>query len=624
LDIRAKHDYDNLKADAARVLKTLEPMECSVHTTEGKTYIMRMLPYQTVDNTIGGVVLTFVDVSNVERARQEIEQLRREQERGAVELDAMLNRLPVGVTIWKDVDGRQMCTNPAAATVLGVDPGEKADWSLVKLYRGEQVLSAQELPILRAFQTGSPVEAEMLSVHRPDGSRVDVEVSAWPIKDESGAVGSVVGVLIDHTRRLREFRLRAAQQSTIADLGILALLTNDVGSVMRRVAESVREVLPAARCEVWRLDAATSQLWLQASASAQETNHQQITVPADPDTLGGYTLASEQPETFVEAQAHFPYPAYLDNLGMACSMSVIIKTENQTWGVLSVQDDHSRQFLSYETNFLQSVADLLGGVLQRKQLEIGHGEDQRRQAFAEAEDRMHQAERLASLRTLAAGIVHEVNNPLNSILVNAELGLITLDGPENREKIGDILRTIIKEAKRGGSITRTVLQFSKADRYTPKGRADLNNLIERVRDHVAPVLQQHNASLELEVDKHLPRLEVNQIAMEQAMINLISNAAQAGASNVAIRTERDDRYARIVVIDDGDGIPREEIKYIFDPFYTTRRAKGGSGLGLSLVHRIVADHNGTVEAYSNPGKGAEFVVRLPLAQESDNESRLED
>jgi nitrogen-specific signal transduction histidine kinase len=114
-------------------------------------------------------------------------------------------------------------------------------------------------------------------------------------------------------------------------------------------------------------------------------------------------------------------------------------------------------------------------------------------------------------------------------VVNAELGLITLQGQASKEKLTRLFNTITKEARRGGSITRNVLQLSKADRYTPKGRADINNLLDRVRKHVASVLQKYGARLALELDQSLPMLNLNQIAVEQAMANLISNAAQPSA-----------------------------------------------------------------------------------------------
>jgi signal transduction histidine kinase len=101
--------------------------------------------------------------------------------------------------------------------------------------------------------------------------------------------------------------------------------------------------------------------------------------------------------------------------------------------------------------------------------------------------------------------------------------------------------------------------------------------------------------------------------MEQAIANLITNAAQSGATRVLLKTEVDEDYVRMTIADNGSGISEGELQHVFDPFYTTRRSKGGSGLGLSLVHRIVSDHNGTVEARTQEGEGTQFIVRLPLS-----------
>jgi two-component system NtrC family sensor kinase len=162
------------------------------------------------------------------------------------------------------------------------------------------------------------------------------------------------------------------------------------------------------------------------------------------------------------------------------------------------------------------------------------------------------------------------------------------------------------------------LQLSKADRYTPTGRADINNLLDRVRKHVASVLQKYGARLALELDQSLPTLNLNQIAVEQAMVNLISNAAQSSASEIAIKTERRGSHARITISDNGVGIAPEEIEHVFDPFYTTRRSQGDSGLGLILVHRIISDHDDTTKARSVLAEGTQFVVHLPLPQEEDD------
>jgi signal transduction histidine kinase len=422
-----------------------------------------------------------------------------------------------------------------------------------------------------------------------------------------------VGVFMDVTERNRQLDLWRAQQSALAELALFAFSESDITAVLRRVVTNLCAVLDSARCEVWRLDAQRNALSLAATSGDAAGDPEDVF--ADSGNLFGYTLGSQQPVVVEHAatETRFTYPPHLQVQGMIRSLSVAVKADGALWGVLGVHDHQQRQFLPYDMNFLQSVADLLGGVLRRKQLEIGHGQDQRRQALAEAEARMRQAERLASLGTLAAGIAHEVNNPLNAILMNAELGLVSLQSERGRERLPSLLDTIIEEAQRGGSITRNVLQFSKADHFSPKGLADLNNLIARARDHVAPVLHEHNVTLDLSLEPTLPRLELNQIAMEQALVNLISNAAQSGASRVRVMTERDARHVCVTISDDGRGIPQGEIERIFDPFYTTRRSQGGSGLGLSLVHRIVADHDGTVEAHSGVGEGTQFILRLPLA-----------
>jgi two-component system, chemotaxis family, CheB/CheR fusion protein len=619
-DIRPKHDYGDLEADVARVLKTLTPTEHTVHTPAGE-HMMRILPYRTLDDRIDGVVVTFFDITNLAQARAEIAQLVQARARRAGELETMLALLPIGVAICNDIQTEDVRLNARAAEILGVEDTTlslRGGPTPFTVYSDDRVLSAEEWPIARALRSGEPVHAQSLCVERADGTRRDIEKWAWPTFDEGHQVSGAISIFNDVTERNREVDLWKAQQSALAELGLFALSENDMAVVQQRVINRLCEVLDTALCEVWQLDAAGERLSLVARSGGATDDLQEHTIVAEADNLVGYALTSEEPVVVVADAAteqRFSYPAHLRSQGMARSMSVAVREGRLLWGVLTVHDRRSRQFLPYDTNFLQSVAHLLGGVLRRKQLEIGHGEAQRKQAFAEAEDRMRQAERLASLGTLAAGIAHEVNNPLNAILMNAELGLVTLRSVDKAEKLKRLLDTIIKEAKRGGSITRNVLQFSKADHYTPKGAADLNGLMQRVRGHVASVLQKHDATLELELDPRLPRIELNQIALEQAMVNLISNAAQSGAARVTVRTEAEPKHVRVTVSDNGMGIPPEQIEHIFDPFYTTRRSKGGSGLGLSLVHRIVSDHDGTIEAHSGQHQGARFVMRLPLSQQ---------
>jgi signal transduction histidine kinase len=111
-------------------------------------------------------------------------------------------------------------------------------------------------------------------------------------------------------------------------------------------------------------------------------------------------------------------------------------------------------------------------------------------------------------------------------------------------------------------------------------------------------------------------MRLNEPDMEHAVENLVRNAVEAGARQIDVRTESEGDAVRVVVADDGHGIPQAQADRLFDPFFTTRRDSGGTGLGLSLVHSIVRGHGGTIHVDSSPGKGSRFTIRIPLRKEA--------
>lgn len=234
------------------------------------------------------------------------------------------------------------------------------------------------------------------------------------------------------------------------------------------------------------------------------------------------------------------------------------------------------------------------------------------QALAAQDDSVRQAERLFSIGALTGGIIHELNNPLNAILINAELGLLFLEKEIDRDKLAKILRIIVQEVKHAGNLTRSVLDFSKMSHYAPREYTGLNKVVSRARNLASSILSRLNVKVDLQLDETLPDLYLNQPAIEQALANLIVNAAEAGATRIHLVTAQAEGYATVSVLDNGSGIPTEYMEFIFEPFFTTRQAQHKLGLGLSLVRRIVADHHGEVKVQSSPGE-TRFVVRLPLS-----------
>jgi two-component system sensor histidine kinase HydH len=233
-------------------------------------------------------------------------------------------------------------------------------------------------------------------------------------------------------------------------------------------------------------------------------------------------------------------------------------------------------------------------------------------SFAPVEpDRIRQCERLFGLGVLTTGLIHELNNPLNAILMNAELGLLRLQKSVDPAELVGILQKIGQEAKRGGALTRGVAEFAKADHYAPNGSADLNGLVEEARKLAQVVLRRNAVQLNREPDPELPELALNSTALVQALAHLFHNAAEAGASRIRVITQSQEGKVTVSVLDNGAGIRSEHLPLIFTPFFTTRQAQGKIGLGLSLARRIVADHGGTIEAHSVPGD-TRLVISLPI------------
>ncbi len=245
---------------------------------------------------------------------------------------------------------------------------------------------------------------------------------------------------------------------------------------------------------------------------------------------------------------------------------------------------------------------------------IGIAEDISKRRLAERA--VQRAERLASIGTLAAGIAHEINNPIGSILLAAEFAQDTDNlPPRARAALDDIA----KQAALCGRIVSGVLRFAREDTST-KEQHDLNRVVRQAIESRQPGINgDRGPRIELELDDRPCMLRLNPTAFGRAIVNLVDNAEAAGASSVTIRTvEEPDGTAVVTVSDNGSGIAEAHTKRIFDPFFSTRRDRGGNGLGLSITHRTVRDHNGSITVQSELGKGSIFTIRLlPETEETE-------
>jgi PAS domain S-box-containing protein len=239
----------------------------------------------------------------------------------------------------------------------------------------------------------------------------------------------------------------------------------------------------------------------------------------------------------------------------------------------------------------------------------------RTEELQRSREQLIQSERLASVGTLAAGIAHEINNPVGLIHMAAEYALLTVkDDVETGAITQQALETCLSEAQRCGEIVRSILCFASggsADRVV----TDLREVVERSRQ----LVRSYASAPEYRIQLHMPLEPVwalcSVIEMQQVLVNVLRNAVECGRSDVSIDVQCvvDGDRARIDVTDDGPGIDAAHLGQLFDPFYSTRKAKGGTGLGLSVAHGIVVSHAGSIRAESEPGQGARIIIELPLA-----------
>ncbi|MEW6366185.1 MAG: ATP-binding protein [Acidobacteriota bacterium] len=237
--------------------------------------------------------------------------------------------------------------------------------------------------------------------------------------------------------------------------------------------------------------------------------------------------------------------------------------------------------------------------------------------LAAAQRGLIQSERLISMGKLAAGVAHEINNPLTGILSYGEALLEDTDPTDPRHKGCEI---VVRESLRCREIVRKLLDFA---RQKPSERANVRpeDLIQRSIDVIVRTADFRNIRVEQSVEEDLPQLHVDPVQIQQVLLNLLVNAQQAmpQGGTISVQAARSDGGRRVVfaVKDQGIGIPEEIRTRVFEPFFTTKEGKS-SGLGLAVCLGIVQQHGGSIEVESGVGKGTTFRVSLPVAEAPGN------
>lgn len=426
-----------------------------------------------------------------------------------------------------------------------------------------------------------------------------------------GAFAAVVGLrqvyAIREERQLGEDRARLLEAATL-----LVRVTSDIyagldrESAVRRALEGARQVFG---CRDILIRLGDSQ-GTPAETIAVWTNpdHGAAVGDARPAGLTHHCIAIRKPILITDVRDHpMVHPANV-RFGVRAIAAVPLLGPTRCQGALVAYFDTERTFPPIEQTLLQAFAAGLATALENATLfaqvqeQILH--------LREAQAQLVQSEKLSALRQLVAGAAHELNNPLTAILGSAYLAEQRIDDAGARRYLEEI-RT---GAERTAQIVRSLREFAQ-DRRPSLQPLSVNALVERAIELSLGSVGAPARPVVRHLDPELPGTVGDVGQLEQVLLNLLANAYQAVAGRpgtVSVRTRREGGTIRIEVADDGPGVPPDVRKKIFDPFFTTRPVGEGAGLGLSVAHGIVTEHEGRIWLDETAETGARFVVELPI------------
>ncbi len=452
-----------------------------------------------------------------------------------------------------------------------------------------------------------------LAGRHKDGRDIPVEISLSPLQAKGGPLGDVLitAVIRDVTHRKKmeaDLRNHAQQQAIVAELGRRALSGIDVYMLMDEAAGVLARVLGVELCGVWELLPSGDALRLQAGFG-WATNWPsgvigQAAIAAGTEAPEGYALQTRQAvvvEDFA-IDSRFRGPPLFRDHHVVGGMAVVIYGPDRPFGVLAAYATQRRRFSEADVYFLQSVANVLAAAVERKRNEL-----------AQRERDLQRADQLAILGQVAAGVGHELRNPLTSI---KGLVQVNLKEASARGLPVEDLRIIEQEIRRMERTLQMFLDFARPAK-PERRRVELASLVERVFALVAGRAAKQRVVLGFQPPAGPVTVQADQDQIQQLLLNLILNALDAmphgGDLSVTLGSDRDEQV-EIEVADHGPGIPAELLPRIFEPFVTSKEA--GLGLGLAVSRRIAQDHGGSLGAVNRPGGGACFTLLLPAAPAS--------
>ncbi len=503
--------------------------------------------------------------------------------------------------------------NPALHAFLGYAPGELHGLPIHTFI--DHPLEDIHDKLRQVLEQGHLFMGER-HYRRLDGSMVAVEVSGSLIHDRGKQALCIVSrditqrkqaaeALASHNRELQQ--LNAAARALSASLSI--------DQVLETLAGQLQQLLQVRACSVWLVAPGEEELICRAAScpnparllgSRARVGHGLLGWVA----LSGASMAVPDTQLNPEVILEWTQPTGMTPRSV---LAVPLLIKQDVLGVLEAHDCLPGAFEPKDLALAESLAASAAVAIDNARLY----EDLKRrmEELRRTQANLVQAAKMAAFGELAAGVAHELNNPLTPIMGFAEL---MLEKPSLPDWARKNLAIIVRESKRARSIVQNLLEFAGQG---GRGRepADLNVVLHETLSLVGTQLVQKGIDIQEQYAAGLPPLMLDVSRTKQAILNLVANAALAmpQGGRLLVTSERSDGGVAVRIADSGLGIPPEKLPRIFEPFYTSRPVGQGTGLGLSVSLGIVREHGGRIGVESECGVGSTFTVWLPLEEQVD-------
>ena len=428
--------------------------------------------------------------------------------------------------------------------------------------------------------------------------------------DLLGAIGSQVGGAIERARLFDAAQRRSEDLAVLNDITRTVTSSLDLDIVLTRAMRGIREILRVDAGSLILADEDTGELRFRKTLSREQEMIIDSTLRPG-EGIVGQVVATHEPMLVNDAardERFSPRTDRIRGLAIRSVLAVPVIVKDRAVGAIEVINKIDGTFNNDDLEMLQVLAASVSVAVENARL-YGELADFTRQ-LERSQEQLIQAEKLAATGRLAASIAHEINNPLQAI--HNCLHLVARR-PLEEDKARYYLNMAQEEVQRLMTIVQRTLDF-----YRPsKGRevlADVNSLVESVLALANKRLEHGRIKIQRRLSPDVPRLQVVADQITQVFLNLVINAVEAmpDGGELTISTQHRDGQVYIRFGDTGPGVNPDQAKKIFEPFYTTKHS--GTGLGLAVSYGIIQRHGGEIAVESAPGRGATFIVSVPVTR----------